>query len=139
MIENSEINVFDTRGQILMSDAEISQLELLITKNVKDLSVIQQRNYRYAYLLWEFWKKDHELFPQEIYEKGDNLNKMPHALIFVFDGSLEEVPNGKEETMFYKEIIDKARKKSIFCDFFIEFSHFSHKRVLLPTNRSNTC
>ena len=114
MIENSEINVFDTRGQILMSDKEIFQLEEQITKNLKDLTVIEQRNYRYAYLLWEFWKKDHELFPKEIYENKQDLGNMPHALIFVFDGSLEEVPNGKEETMFYKEIIEKARKKSNF-------------------------
>ena len=113
VIENSEIAVFDTRGQILMDEKEINQLNLLIHGRVKDFSLVEQRNFRYAYLLWEFWKKDTELFPSEILVKED-FTTQPHALIFVFDGSLDEVPNGAEETMFYKEIIEKARKKSIF-------------------------
>lgn len=113
IIENSGIIAFDTRGQILMDQKESSQLELLINGKVKDLSLVEQRNFRYAYLLWEFWKKDCELFPKEILKKED-VKTQPHALIFVFDGSLEEVPNGPEETMFYKQIIEKSRAKSMF-------------------------
>jgi len=29
---------------------------------VKNMSLIESRNFRYAYMLWEFWKSDYELF-----------------------------------------------------------------------------
>lgn len=112
IIDNSGISVYDTRGQILMDEKETCQLDLLIQGKVRDLSMVEQRNFRYAFLLWEFWKKDSELFPNDILSKGE-LTNQPHAIIFVFDGSLEEVPNGPEETQFYKEIIEKSRQKSI--------------------------
>jgi hypothetical protein len=34
--------------------------------------------------------------------------------LFVFDGSLEEIPNGVEETMFYREIVQRARARGYF-------------------------
>jgi len=111
IVETSSISVFDTRGQILMDTKEMNQLELQITGKVQDLALVEQRSYRYAYLLWEFWKKDCELFPDEILKNG-GLKNCPHVLVFVFDGSLEEIPNGAEETRFYKEIIERSRKKS---------------------------
>ncbi len=52
-------------------------------------------------MLWEFWKRDIELFPNEILTEK-NLSNDPHCLIFVFDGSLDEVPNGIDEIQFYK-------------------------------------
>jgi hypothetical protein len=74
------------------------------------MSIVEQRNYRYAYLLWEFWRNNADLFPSEIL--GNNIKKhIPHALIFVFDGSLDEIPNGEEETRFYKGVFDEARKR----------------------------
>ena len=75
------------------------------------MSTVEQRNWRYAYLLWEFWKQDSELFPKEI-TVGEDLENKPHSLIFVFDGSLDEIPNGDEETKFYRGIIQSARAKS---------------------------
>lgn len=76
------------------------------------MTQLEQRNWRYAYFLWEFWKKDSELFPSDIFT-NKSLDTQPHALIFVFDGSLDQIPNGEEETKFYKGIIQMARKKSI--------------------------
>jgi hypothetical protein len=35
-------------------------------------------------------------------------------LLFVFDGSLEDIPNGDEETAFYHEILQMARNKGYF-------------------------
>lgn len=82
---------------------------MLIKGKVKDKSVVEQRNYRYAYLLWEFWKRDQELFPSKIVKKKGSLKSRPHCLVFVFDGSMDDIPNGEEETQFYKEIIEMAR------------------------------
>jgi len=56
-------------------------------------------------LLWEFWKKESELFPPEILSNKKGINSFPHCLVFVFDGSLDEVPNTEEEIEFYKQII----------------------------------
>jgi hypothetical protein len=58
-------------------------------------------------LLWEFWKRDYELFPNHILSEK-KLSTDPHCLLFVFDGSLDEVPNGQEEITFYNEIIKYA-------------------------------
>ena len=110
IIESSEINFLDTRGQIMMNENELEQLELLIKGKVRNLSQVEQRTYRYAYLLWEFWKKDSQLFEWKILGEGGN---RPHMIVFVFDGSLEEVPNGEEETNFYRDIIKNARSKSM--------------------------
>jgi hypothetical protein len=38
-------------------------------------------------------------------QKGKSLKRKPHCIVFVFDGSLDEIPNGEEETNFYKEIL----------------------------------
>ena len=49
-----------------MDDREMAQLNLMIKGKVADKSLVEQRNYRYAYLLWEFWKRDTDLFPKTI-------------------------------------------------------------------------
>ncbi len=38
----------------------------------------------------------------------------PHCLVFVFDGSMDEIPNSAEETQFYKEIMNKARERKYY-------------------------
>eukprot|EP00927_Polykrikos_kofoidii_P056352 TRINITY_DN50493_c0_g1_i1.p1 TRINITY_DN50493_c0_g1~~TRINITY_DN50493_c0_g1_i1.p1 ORF type:complete len:374 (-),score=71.44 TRINITY_DN50493_c0_g1_i1:188-1309(-) len=108
---SSAIMCHDTRGHIWMDEREQKQLGIMLDGNVKDDSLVQQRNYRYARLLWEFWKKDVDLFPPEILLRKASLQSQPHALLFVFDGSMDEIPDGDEETRFYKEIIAMARAK----------------------------
>ncbi len=73
---------------------------------------MEQRTYRYAYLLWEFWKKDAQLFPTSIVTTSGTLQTRPHCMVFVFDGSMEKIPNGEEETKFYRDVIQMARLKS---------------------------
>ena len=109
-----QIIVHDTRGQIWMDDRELNQLNLVIDGKVADKSLVEQRNYRYAYLLWEFWKRDTELFPPNIIREGRGLKTKPHCICFVFDGSMDEIPNGEEETNFYKEIITLARDRKYY-------------------------
>ena len=88
-------------------------MNAIIDGKIKDKSLVEQRNYRYAYLLWEFWKRENELFPSEIV--GDaTLKSKPHCIVFVFDGSMDEIPNSAEETAFYKEIIHRARERKYF-------------------------
>ena len=94
-----------------MNENEKKQLDLQLKGKVKDRNMVEQRNYRYAYLLWEFWKSDQDLFPSQIIQKGKSLKRKPHCLIFVFDGSFEDIPNGEEETAFYREILRKARSR----------------------------
>lgn len=101
----------DTRGHIWMDEKEQRQLGVIMDGGVRDDSIVQQRNFRYARLLWEFWKSDSELFPREILVQRSGLSTKPHALLFVFDGSMEEIPNGDEETQFYREIIEMSRLK----------------------------
>ena len=59
--------MYDTRGQILLDENEKEALLLCMEGKVNNLSVVETRNFRYAYLLWEFWKKDSELFPDDIF------------------------------------------------------------------------
>ena len=102
-----------------MDDKELGQLELIIKGKVKDLAMVEQRNYRYAHLLWEFWKKDTELFPRSIKRNSKKsstytLSEKPHCIVFVFDGSMDEIPNGDEEINFYKDIIQMCKNKKYF-------------------------
>lgn len=110
-VSSSAIICHDTRGHIWMDEREQVQLGIIMDGSVKDDSIVQQRNYRYAHLLWEFWRKDVQLFPPEILHRKNGINTRPHALLFVFDGSMEEIPNGDEETRFYCQIIQMARAK----------------------------
>lgn len=79
----------DTRGQIWMDPMEKAQLKYLVKGRIKDKALVEQRSYRYAYLLWEFWKRDVELFPSNIVKKSKSLGSRPHCLVFVFDGSMD--------------------------------------------------
>ena len=97
-----------------MDEREMAQLNVVIDGKVTDKSLVEQRNYRYAYLLWEFWKRDTELFPPTIIREGRGLKTKPHCVCFVFDGSMDEIPNGEEETNFYKEIITFARERKYY-------------------------
>jgi len=108
---SSSILCHDTRGHIWMDEREQKQLGIMLDGVVKDDCLVQQRNYRYARLLWEFWRKDVDLFPPEILHRKNSLATQPHALLFVFDGSMEEIPDGEEETRFYRDIIKMARNK----------------------------
>jgi energy-coupling factor transporter ATP-binding protein EcfA2 len=108
-VVSSAIMCHDTRGHIWMDEREQKQLGLILDGSVKDDQIVQQRNYRYARLLWEFWRKDTDLFPAEILVRQNGLTTRPHAILFVFDGSMEEIPDGDEETRFYREIIQSLR------------------------------
>ena len=90
-----------------MDNKEMSQLDMIIQGRIKDRSLVEQRNFRYAMKLWEFWKSDNNLFPSDITKNGQELTlkDKPHCVVFVFDGSMDEIPNGEEETKFYKDII----------------------------------
>lgn len=76
--------------------------------------MVEQRNFRYAYLLWEFWKRENELFPPEIIAGDSGLRTRPHCIVFVFDGSMDDIPNSAEEIVFYKDIINRARERKYF-------------------------
>jgi len=108
---SSAIMCHDTRGQIWMDEREQKQLGVMLDGSIKDNVLVQQRNYRYARLLWEFWRKDSELFPPEILNRRNGIQTKPHAIVFVFDGSMEEIPDGEEETRFYREIIQMTKAK----------------------------
>ena len=96
-----------------MDERELAQLNLIIDGKIKNKSMVEQRNYRYAYLLWEFWKRETELFPSEIID-NPTLRSKPHFIVFVFDGSMEDIPNSPEETAFYREIVNRARERKYF-------------------------
>ncbi|CAD8178800.1 unnamed protein product [Paramecium pentaurelia] len=116
LIQNCQINILDTRGQINLSSKENKQVELMLEGKVKNMSLVEQRTYRYAYKLWEFWKQDCELFPQEIISCGTYI---PHQVLIVFDGSLDKVPNGKEEIEFYQQILSLVKQKGYDNPFII--------------------
>ena len=115
----SAIIIHDTRGQIWMDRKEEEQMKLMLSGKLKNMSRVEQRTYRYAYMLWEFWKRENQLFPSSIISKGANLRTQPHCIIFVFDGSMDEIPNGIEEINFFKKILQHCREKSILIYSFL--------------------
>ena len=94
-------------------------MQLLYKGKIKNNIKIETRKQRYAHLLWEFWKHDYELFPSEIVEDRVGVGKKPHAVIFILDGSTDDVPNTDEEANFYKKVINQCRKKGYTHPFVI--------------------
>ena len=108
---NSGIILCDTRGHFKMNEDEKEQFRLLLSGKVKDGVEIQQRTERNPLALWEFWKKDSELFPLEIFRAEEaGIESIPHEVVFVFDGSTDEVIQ-KEDEAFYKKLVNISRKK----------------------------
>ena len=109
--KNTGIMLCDTRGHFKMNENEKEQFKILLEGGVKDGVKIEQKTERDPFALWEFWKKSSELFPKEIFnaeEKG--INSIPHVVIFVFDGSSDEVIQ-KEDERFYKDLVNFSKNK----------------------------
>ena len=108
---SSGILLCDTRGHVNMNENEKEQFKIILDGKVKDGVFIQQRNTRNPFALWEFWKKSSELFPDEILnEEESNINSIPHAVVFFFDGSTDEVVQS-EDNKFYKELVYLSKRK----------------------------
>ena len=108
---SSGILLCDTRGHVNMNENEKEQFKIILDGKVKDGVFIQQRNERNPFALWEFWKKSSELFPNEILTEEDpNINSIPHAVVFFFDGSTDEVVQS-EDNKFYKELVYLSKRK----------------------------
>ena len=108
---SSGIILCDTRGHVNMNENEKEQFKIILDGKVKDGVFIQQRNKRNPFALWEFWKKSSELFPNEILnEEESNINSIPHAVVFFFDGSTDEVVQS-EDNNFYKELVYLSKRK----------------------------
>ena len=71
---------------------------------------MEQRSHRYAYLLWEFWKLDSEIFPLDILQEA-SIESKSHAIVLVFDGSQDKIATPGKEVNFYREIIQNMLKK----------------------------
>ena len=109
--DSSGILLCDTRGHVNMNENEKEQFKIILDGRVKDGVFIQQRNSRDPYALWEFWKKSSELFPNEILNKEEpTINSIPHAVVFFFDGSTDEVVQS-EDNQFYKELVYLSKRK----------------------------
>ena len=141
----SGIVVCDTRGHINMNEYETEQFKIIIDGQVKDNAIIEQRKERNPYNLWEFWKKDSELFPKEIFDakNSGSLDSIPHSVVFVFDGSKDEVIE-KEEEKFYKELVKISRRKGydnihvILTRIDMLEKYISHKKDFQSTERSTS-
>ena len=108
---SSGIILCDTRGHIRMDESEREQFKILLNGNIKDGVKLEQRTERNPLALWEFWKKDSELFPKDIFFAEEvGIESIPHSIVFVFDGSTDEVIN-KEDEMFYKDLVNISKKK----------------------------
>lgn len=109
--QSSGIIVCDTRGHIWMNEEEKEQFKVIIEGKVKEDVEIKQNKERKAHLLWEFWKKDAELFPKEIFDAKDStLDSIPHNIVLVFDGSIDEIIDPNDEK-FYKELVEISNQK----------------------------
>lgn len=107
----SGIVVCDTRGHILMNEMEKEQFKVIIEGNIKENVEIRQVPSRNPILLWEFWKKDSQIFPKEIFfAKEVGIDSIPHSIVLLFDGSKDEIID-RDDIEFYKELINLSTKK----------------------------
>ena len=110
-LNSSGIILCDTRGHFKMNENEKEQFKIILDGKVKDGMKIEQRENRDPFSLWEFWKKSSELFPNEILNPEEpGISSIPHSVVFIFDGSSDEVVQG-EDTKFYKDLIALCKRK----------------------------
>ena len=108
---SSGILLCDTRGHVNMNENEKEQFKIILDGRVKDGVLIEQRNNRDPFALWEFWKKSSELFPSDILKAEEpTIGTIPHAVVFFFDGSTEEVVQS-EDAKFYKELVYLSKRR----------------------------
>ena len=108
---SSGIILCDTRGHFKMNENEKEQFKIILDGRVRDGMKIEHRVNRDPFALWEFWKKSSELFPNEILNPEEpSLTSIPHSVVFIFDGSSDEVVQGEDER-FYKELITLCKRK----------------------------
>ena len=108
---SSGIILCDTRGHFKMNDNEKEQFKIILDGKVKDGVKVEQRENRDPFALWEFWKKSSELFPNEILiAEEPSISSIPHSIVFIFDGSSDEVVQGEDE-IFYKDLIILCKQK----------------------------
>jgi GTPase SAR1 family protein len=108
---SSGIILCDTRGHFKMNENEKEQFKIILDGKVRDGMRIEQRENRDPFALWEFWKKSSELFPNEIINPEEpNMSSIPHAVVFIFDGSSDQIVQ-EEDEKFYKELIVLCKRK----------------------------
>ena len=108
---SSGIILCDTRGHFKMNENEKEQFKIILDGKVRDGMLIEQRENRDPFALWEFWKKSSELFPNEIINPEEpNISSIPHAVVFIFDGSSDQIVQ-EEDEKFYKELIVLCKRK----------------------------
>ena len=105
--KNSGIMICDTRESLkLYNGNNINSNKNNINNNFKIINMNKKT-------LLEFWGKNFESFPKEIFREEiglGNIRSLPHAVVFVFDGKEEKILND-EELNFYKELIDISKNK----------------------------
>lgn len=115
--QTSGVVICDTRGHIWMNEEEKEQFKVIVDGKVKEDIIIKQSSNRSPMLLWEFWKKDSEMFPKEIFFSNEpGLDSIPHTVVLVFDGSIDNIIDLDDEK-FYKDLVDICYKKGIFIIF----------------------
>ena len=140
---NTGITICDTRGHFKMNQNEKEQFKIMLEGNIKDGAKIEQRKERDPLALWEFWKRDSELFPKEIFDaKEPGINSVPHAVVFVFNGSIDNVIQ-EEDVSFYKDLVNFSKNKGyqeihVVLTRIDEFEKIISKRYKnLPTSERN--
>ena len=94
-----------------MNENEKEQFKIILDGKVRDGMKIEQRENRDPFALWEFWKKSSELFPNEILNPEEpSISSIPHSVVFIFDGSSDEIVQ-EEDEKFYKELINLCKRK----------------------------
>ena len=109
---NSGIMICDTNGNLKMNDNEKEQYKIILDGQLKDCSQIEKNANKDKKSLFDFWKKSNDLFPKEIFKSGikGNIKTLPHCVVFVFDGSIDEIIQN-EDIKYYQNLILISKEK----------------------------
>ena len=110
---NSGIMICDTNGNLKMNDNEKDQYKIILDGQLKDCSQIEKNANKDRNSLLDFWKKSNEMFPKEIFKSDisqGNIKSLPHCVVFVFDGSIDEIIQN-EDIIYYQNLIWISKEK----------------------------
>ena len=104
--KNSGLMILDSRDSLKIYNANNNNINNNTNSNCQIIKIKPEA-------LLEFWQKNLQNFPKELFREEiglGNIRSIPHAVVFLFDGKADKIIN-EEKLNFYKDLIDCSKNK----------------------------
>ena len=130
--KNSGLMICDSRDSFKLHNSNNNSIK----NNNRNYQIINMN----PKALLEFWEKNFQYFPKEIFNEEiglGNIRNIPHAVVLVFDGKEDKILN-EDQLNFYKDLINCSKNKG-YKDVHIVLTGFDEfeKKIVEKNNNLN--